>query len=248
MTANAIFGMREMFLQNGFNDFISKPVEISKLNEIISKWIPKEKLLKAPKKETYTETPSFLEIEGLDVAAGLTSVGGSQPRYLELLEIFRRDIAARLERLQTPDEARRKAFITQVHALKSGLANIGAYELSRSAALLEKAGNDDDMDTVQKHIAGFREALTILYTRIGVALAELHTKDGEQQVDLERETLDRLQAALQSRRIDAIDEALQSMKTLPLSSETRELVADIEELILVSDFEKAEDSVRKLLY
>jgi PAS domain S-box-containing protein len=43
LTANAISGMREMFLKNGFNDYLAKPVELAKLNEIMEKWIPKSK-------------------------------------------------------------------------------------------------------------------------------------------------------------------------------------------------------------
>ncbi|GBU23492.1 sensor kinase [Fibrobacteria bacterium R8-3-H12] len=43
LTANAVSGTREMFLSNGFNDFLSKPIDIVKLNSILEKWIPKEK-------------------------------------------------------------------------------------------------------------------------------------------------------------------------------------------------------------
>jgi len=43
LTANAVVGMREMFLENGFDDFISKPIDISKLDEMLDRWIPKEK-------------------------------------------------------------------------------------------------------------------------------------------------------------------------------------------------------------
>jgi CheY-like chemotaxis protein len=39
LTANAVVGMKEIFLQNGFSDYLSKPIEIGKLNEIITKWI-----------------------------------------------------------------------------------------------------------------------------------------------------------------------------------------------------------------
>jgi CheY-like chemotaxis protein len=42
LTANAVSGMKEMFLEKGFNDYLSKPIEIPKLNEIIERWIPKE--------------------------------------------------------------------------------------------------------------------------------------------------------------------------------------------------------------
>jgi len=43
LTANTIVGMKEMFLQNGFSDFLAKPIEVAKLNSILAKWIPKEK-------------------------------------------------------------------------------------------------------------------------------------------------------------------------------------------------------------
>jgi len=43
MTANAIMGAREMFLQSGFNDFLSKPIEVNKLNDLLKKWIPADK-------------------------------------------------------------------------------------------------------------------------------------------------------------------------------------------------------------
>jgi CheY-like chemotaxis protein len=43
LTADAIVGMKEMFLENGFDDYLSKPIEISAMNVIIKKWIPREK-------------------------------------------------------------------------------------------------------------------------------------------------------------------------------------------------------------
>ena len=47
LTANALSGMREMFLSNGFSDYLAKPIEISKLNAIMEKWTPTEKREKA---------------------------------------------------------------------------------------------------------------------------------------------------------------------------------------------------------
>jgi CheY-like chemotaxis protein len=47
LTANAISGMKEMFLENGFNDFLSKPIEIPRLYKLMERWIPKERRVKA---------------------------------------------------------------------------------------------------------------------------------------------------------------------------------------------------------
>ncbi|MDR1649981.1 MAG: transporter substrate-binding domain-containing protein [Synergistaceae bacterium] len=43
LTASAMFNMRAMFLEKGFSDFLAKPIEIPKLNEIMEHWIPPEK-------------------------------------------------------------------------------------------------------------------------------------------------------------------------------------------------------------
>jgi CheY-like chemotaxis protein len=53
LTANAILGMREMFLENDFDDYLTKPIEISKLNEIMKRWIPKEKREEPEHKNEY---------------------------------------------------------------------------------------------------------------------------------------------------------------------------------------------------
>jgi CheY-like chemotaxis protein len=43
LTANAVAGMREEYLSKGFSDFVSKPIEIPKLEEVMDRWIPQEK-------------------------------------------------------------------------------------------------------------------------------------------------------------------------------------------------------------
>jgi putative two-component system response regulator len=43
LTANVVSGMEEMFIEKGFSDFLAKPIDISKLDKILDRWIPKEK-------------------------------------------------------------------------------------------------------------------------------------------------------------------------------------------------------------
>jgi CheY-like chemotaxis protein len=42
LTANAVSGMKEMFMSNGFDDFLSKPIDTDRLNSILEKWVPKK--------------------------------------------------------------------------------------------------------------------------------------------------------------------------------------------------------------
>jgi PAS domain S-box-containing protein len=43
LTADAVSGVKEMFLENGLNDFLSKPIDTIKLNSVLERWIPREK-------------------------------------------------------------------------------------------------------------------------------------------------------------------------------------------------------------
>ena len=51
LTANAVSGMREMFIEKGFNDFLAKPIDVSKLDEMLDLWIKKEKREREHKKK-----------------------------------------------------------------------------------------------------------------------------------------------------------------------------------------------------
>jgi signal transduction histidine kinase/CheY-like chemotaxis protein len=273
LTANAVSGMREMFLENGFNDFISKPIDTAKLDVALKKWIPAHKRRNAPENgETIpasAEPPEMPlpEIAGVDTAAGLARIGGSQRRYLSLLEMFCRDAEAASGLLEkesrsldhwserflaasgyTPGDVPLRSFITQVHALKSALTNIGADTLSQTAALLEKAGRDEDMPVIRAKLAPFREELTALTARIGAVLELPRDVNDEKRVEAEiGEALLLLREALEAKDFDAMDAVLARLQALPLTGKIREAVSEIADFILTADFRKAADAVNILL-
>jgi len=194
LTANAISGMKEMFLEKGFDDFLSKPVEIPKLNELIERWVPEERRAvpgkPAPKFSAKSEAPftvkrvggkfmievplkhkktaaEALEIEGVNTKLGLSFSGGSETAYWELLGIYCLDVDSRLAFLNyLHAENDLKNFITQVHALKSASATIGATALSEEAKALESAGKRGDMEFIREHVEAFRENLGALAERV----------------------------------------------------------------------------------
>jgi signal transduction histidine kinase/DNA-binding response OmpR family regulator len=194
LTANAISGMREMFLGKGFSDYLSKPIRIQKLGEIMEMWIPREKRAGvkpggqagADSDVQAGESPGAdpgareaaagerrFEIEGVDVARGIRTMGGSEQSYRALLAIFREDVLERLDVLrEAPEEEDMRAFVTQVHALKSAAGNIGALALSADAARLEEAGRRGDAGTIRSELNSFREALIRLAESIRLLSAD----------------------------------------------------------------------------
>ncbi len=162
LTANAIFGMREMFLANGFDDFLPKPIETNKLNAMLLKWIPAAKQSRPNKggSSVLRITEAIMKkaglIIGMDVGLGLERTGGDMDTFRRILEVFVKDgwkgSAALNDCL---DRADLKNYTIHVHALKSACATVGALELSDQAARLEAAGRAGNMAYVTDNTGPF---------------------------------------------------------------------------------------------
>jgi HPt (histidine-containing phosphotransfer) domain-containing protein len=158
--------------------------------------------------------------------------------------MFCRDARTRLPLLEKrPEEGERKVFTTQMHALKSALASIGATDLATVAANLEEAGRSGDMSAIHDTLYVFHNALESLLKRIDAALSQARPADdrpgGERRVEKERELLAQLKDALEQEDIDAMDKALEALKALSLASDMRDALSSIAECMLSADFTKA---------
>lgn len=158
LTANAMEGMREMFLKCGFQDFISKPLDREPLNELLSRWIPNT--CKKVKSQNAEEIPAMkldfedIHIKGVNVEEARKHHTGGVEDYLELLQLYcmdgRRKCGLLNELLKTRD------YITygiEVHSLKSASANLGIMELSVQAKEHEEAANRRDEEFITRHSA-----------------------------------------------------------------------------------------------
>ncbi len=145
LTANAVAGSREMYIREGFTDYMTKPVSYRMLRESLLRYLPADKVEKWEACQDDTETESAAtpipDIEGIDVSEGIKNTGDAET----LLEVIKRfaegidDNADRIERELSEQDI--KDYTVHVHALKSSSRLIGALELSEMALELEKAGN-----------------------------------------------------------------------------------------------------------
>ena len=165
LTANAISGARENFLREGFDDYLSKPVESEKLEAALIKYLPQEKVeitvidepnnkdddeIASPKELPHVEWMKALELtDEIDVQAGLNNCGG-EDSYLSILKVFFESIDSSRNNITTTyNEENWKDYTSYVHSLKSTSRTIGALKLSKMAENLEKAGNELDLDTIR---------------------------------------------------------------------------------------------------
>lgn len=158
-TANAIGGAREMFITEGFNDFIAKPIELSVLERILRRYIPAQMQIPAEENTETAETESGTEAEarlrlsraGVSLEKALAYCGDEEG-FREIIALFhaegqkRRDNLARYFKEQDW-----KNYVICVHALKGNAKGVGADGLSDLARELELAGRENRTDYILEH-------------------------------------------------------------------------------------------------
>jgi signal transduction histidine kinase/CheY-like chemotaxis protein len=251
LTANAIVGMREMFIENGFNDFLSKPIDVSKLDEILNRWMPEEKKAANNEQITNKKQNPILTISGVDVQRGIALTGGTEAAYRQVLSIFCKDVKDRLPLLQTVPEADTLLeFVTQFHALKSASASLGAGKISARAAELEAAGKAANMAFVREQLPAFAQQLAGLARNIEKALETKETENSSDSPSFftDFSLFEELAKALEAQRTTEIDRVLEELNKKPMDAKTREALERISDEVLMTEFDNALNIIKEISY
>ncbi len=214
-TANALPGMREEYLKDGFDEFLGKPVEGSVLEQMLLKYLPKQKIKMASEKEEQikkaTGTMKMSEDgQYIDRSIGLGYSGGDESVYLEVLSSYVSQSEKYL--MDLPMAVMNKDWSTytvEAHALKSTSKTIGAMSFSSFALRMENAAKEEDAKTIETNheffIEEYRkvldEALLLLpqkvyaYDRKSVAAEEYTKLVKEIQTALEEYDMTRTRTA-----------------------------------------------------
>ena len=169
MTANAVMGAREMYLAEGFKDYISKPVQPEVLEDILMRYIPEDKLVDPTVCDEDRESPTMgagtvddtagvMEKQNSDTSwkdvhidheKGLTYCGGSEDFLKEIISMYAAD-DKRAEIQKAYDEKDWDGYRILIHTVKSTSRTIGAMELGDEAQELENAVKELDVDMICK--------------------------------------------------------------------------------------------------
>jgi CheY-like chemotaxis protein len=221
LTANALLGMEEMFLSKGFNDYLAKPIDISKLSGLMEKWIPREKRLGAGAEAAAEEASvstgvlSGKGIAGIDIQKGLDRYK-SDLAYLEILRSYADSMPEFLDTLGDVTPESLKPYAVTVHGIKGASYQICAEEVGRQAEALEAAAKAGDWETVNTNNGIFKGNLEALLGGIGELFAGLGKgESGEDKPRVaapERELLARMLGACKEYNIAAMEEVLQELE------------------------------------
>jgi signal transduction histidine kinase/CheY-like chemotaxis protein/HPt (histidine-containing phosphotransfer) domain-containing protein len=250
LTANAVSGQQELFLQRGLNDFISKPIEVKQLNAVLERWIPQgKKVITVPGEPAESGETTDLRIPGIDTVLGIKNVNSSLDVYLDILEEFCRnveDIMIQIRRAER--EKDHILYADSMHALKGVSRSIGALELGNFAEFMEKAMRAGDIETVETKTVDLLSDIMAITNNIHIAAAERQAdSEPQKETDLSLLRLDLLKKAIIALDIDSVNKILVEYLSMPMDSETKVKVDAIEQNILMFEYEKAIELIDQIL-
>nr|MCR5001121.1 response regulator [Lachnospiraceae bacterium] len=215
LTANVVAGAKEQFISEGFNDYLSKPVDALKLEHMIAEYLPSGKVMEPPEETEEGSNESaggdssddsafmndYAAIKGIDIDAALKNCLNA-----DILKNTVHDFYAYFETgsgkiKDTWKAGNIKDYTVAVHALKSSSRLIGAMDLSKMAAGFEESGDREDITAINEGTP----ALLDKYSYYFDSLASLFKEEEDDEAADSREMID--PAAL-SEAYGAIKEAV----------------------------------------
>lgn len=217
LTANAVDGAREMFLSEGMNDFVPKPIELKTIVTKIKKWLPDEKICKGTFVSTEaarnTETIGSLVIGDLDTEAARGRIGNDK-LYFSILKEYYKAIPVKSVLIKELEQSENwQTYTIEVHALKSISRQIGADALADMAASLERAGNEKDISKIKKETNLMLQKYVAYVDILKPFCEEAETMKAQDLISREKllELFDHMHDAVDNLDMDKMEEVILEM-------------------------------------
>lgn len=184
LTANAMQGMRQRFLDKGFQDFIAKPLDRKELGALLTRWVPENRrqAAGAAEAESAALDPDAFHISGIDMDAALRYYSGDEAGFIEFLELYYMDGQRKLDLLPELAGSDISGYQTEVHALKSASANIGAMDVSALAREQENAAAQGDTGLIEQKLPVLLGAYRELLDSIGFDLEQRRQDEAPEEL------------------------------------------------------------------
>ncbi|MCL1835295.1 MAG: ATP-binding protein [Oscillospiraceae bacterium] len=237
LTANALAGNEQMFLSKSFQAFISKPIELTRLDAVIHRWVRKKSNeAPAPDQEEQDQAMAVdkrtqsrgrvglnrrsgidrrvlkLGADGLDMEKALEKFSGDEDLYYDVLRSFAINTPPLLEQCGSVTEEGLADYERLVHGIKGSSSSICADEFAGIAERLERAARDLDYEFISKHNEPFLDAARHLLAEIN-ELIDKRAKAGSDlsAEDPHKELIEKLIAACRIYDIETVDAIINTL-------------------------------------
>ena len=256
LTANAIFGAREEYLSEGFDDYLTKPVDSGKLESLLLAYLPEEKVKAAdgegPEGDGHGESgngsreipESLAPLVGqgwIDLPSGIEN-SGSAEAYLPLLKVFYDTLEERADEIDgLYATGNIENYTIKVHALKSSARLVGATAFGEEAQKLENAGKSGDMEYIRAHhgafldtLRSFREPLSAVFPAEEKPAAPDRPEADETQL---AEAYRKMRTAADEMDCDRLEEILADLETYSVPAREEELLGKLKRAVAEFDYD-----------
>jgi signal transduction histidine kinase/CheY-like chemotaxis protein len=230
LTANAVAGQSEMFLKNGFDDFVSKPIDVRQLNSILNKYVRDKngkgarggKASYSSDGEVKTKSTAFSSgldmksIKGINLKKGLARFDNNEAVYVSILRSYVasvREIVADIEKVSKVDEGNVKSYKINVHSIKGTSYDIFINEIGDMARALEEAAKNNDFDFINSNTSALVKEMNRLIHDLEEALLVIESENPKpKKAKPDTEALSKLLTACKTYSMDGADAAMAELE------------------------------------
>ena len=251
ITANALSGVKKMYLEEGFDNYLSKPVNPSKLEDMIRSYLPAEYLEDEPEEDQADESTEkagsqadfmsrLYNSESFDIDSALKNCGTSELLYTTMKQFYTSIDEKALELQQYFEAEDWENYGIKVHALKSTSRLIGASELSKQAEHLENCANANEIpEILDKHKPLMDTFLGYKYLLKPIVEDELDEAD---KPEITSEDLSAKIAAIitcaEAFDLDGLDSIMKELSSVKLPLDFSEIFIKIQKCVDNVDFKE----------
>jgi len=238
LTASAVAGQADIFFGSGFDDFISKPIDIRHMNVILNRLV-RDKISPEMLTEARKQTEAKSRLSGIS----RTSDSGKL-----LAEAMLRDAQRSLSVLEellakdAPlDDADLRTFVIHVHGMKGALANIRKVDLSAAATKLEDYGRVGNFRAIASETPAFLSSLRELIRELQekeTDRADEAVSKPEADISSFREKLHAIKAACGEYDETTVDDLLTELRHTAWPQPEKTMLGKITEMLLHSEFDE----------
>ena len=257
----------ERLIDEGFDDYIAKPIKDYHLGRLLRQYLPNDMAIVVTDEQETGENTTVIknaepELTGdvlyIDVPKGIDNVGGSEEVYMIVLNTYYNEGLDKWKSIPMQYMSGDiSLFTTTVHALKSSSASIGAAIISERFKKLEFAGKENNRKYIEENLESCLDDFGKLLERVKELLISRGAFEGEaeegsdinglDEVKLDLDLIRDLQQSLNNVNLKKCEEIIDKLSGVNYGSDANKLIKQIKDAYEMFDYHKVKELLVNML-